>query len=39
LTWLVPAILAAAAAWLLYDAVLDASGLREMARVAMEVQP
>jgi hypothetical protein len=36
MTWLIPAILAAAAALLLWDAVLDATRLRELVRVAME---
>jgi hypothetical protein len=32
-------ILVAAFGWLLYDTVLDAAGMRELARVGMEARP
>jgi hypothetical protein len=37
--YLLPGILAAAFGWLLYDTVLDAAGMRELARVGMEARP
>ena len=37
--YLLPAILAAAAWWLLFDAAMDMSGARELARVVMEARP